>query len=98
MAAGIAWTYHAQERQSAWEKRLGASCPEIESVLRYPAQVVAGERGLQVAQRRRGQGLLRVVFAESQSEVAEPLPIDYMGVPSDLAVPLDGHVGLLGAA
>lgn len=69
MAGRIVWTLHAQERQRAWEERLGISREEVESVLRRPEQVVPGERELKVAQSQRGLGLLRVVFAEGEAEI-----------------------------
>ncbi len=58
------WTRHAEERQQEWEKRLGVTRREVEDLLAMPEQIVVGDAGAWVAQRMRGDGLLRVVFRE----------------------------------
>lgn len=58
----IIWTGHASDRQKAWQKKLGITRPEVEALLQNPDQVVPGDRGIRVAQGRRGNGLLRVAF------------------------------------
>ncbi|BAU13298.1 hypothetical protein LEP3755_38370 [Leptolyngbya sp. NIES-3755] len=60
----IVWTLHAEQRQQQWEERLGITKQEIESVLLAPEQSVPDEEDVFVAQSRRGDGLLRVVYAE----------------------------------
>ena len=60
----IIWTTHAEDRQKQWERKLGISRQEVEDALRNPEQVVPGDRDALVAQRRRGNGLLRVPFVE----------------------------------
>jgi hypothetical protein len=60
----IVWTQHAEERQQEWEKRLGISREEIEAVLLNPEQILPDDDGVRVAQSRRGNGLLRVPYAE----------------------------------
>ena len=59
----IIWTKHAEERQKQWSDRLSITKEEVEAVLQNPQQVVT-ENDVQVAQAKRGNGLLRVVFAE----------------------------------
>ena len=60
----IIWTGHARDRQKEWHKKLGITAEEVEDLLRNPAQVVAGDRNVLVAQARRGKGLLRVPFVD----------------------------------
>ncbi|MDA0746761.1 MAG: hypothetical protein O2954_09580 [bacterium] len=60
----ILWTQHAEVRQKEWQKKLGITCQEIEAVLMNPEQIVPGDRAVFVAQKRRGNGLLRVPFVE----------------------------------
>jgi hypothetical protein len=60
----IIWTRHAAERQREWQIKLGITPEEVEDVLRNPAQVVPGDLGALVAQRKRGGGLLRVPFVQ----------------------------------
>jgi hypothetical protein len=60
----IVWTRHAEERQRQWEVRLGITRHEVEALLEVPEQIVRGDEDAQVAQVRRGQGLLRAVFLE----------------------------------
>jgi hypothetical protein len=57
----IAWTIHAEERQQQWQQRLNITREEVEMVLMNPQQCMA-EGDVLVAQSRRGDGLLRVVF------------------------------------
>jgi hypothetical protein len=59
----IVWTKHAEERQQQWQQRLEITGEEVETVLMSPQQIVA-EDDVLVAQSRRGEGLLRVVFVE----------------------------------
>jgi Domain of unknown function (DUF4258) len=59
----IIWTKHAEERQQQWSDRLSITKEEVEAVLQNPQQVVT-ENDVQVAQAKRGNGLLRVIFAE----------------------------------
>lgn len=59
----IVWTKHAEERQQQWNDRLKITREEVEAVLQTPQQVVA-ENDVLVAQTKRGNGLLRVVFVE----------------------------------
>ncbi len=62
----IIWKRHAEERQEEWRKKLGITRQEVENALSAPEQVVPGDLGAWVAQVRRGEGLLRVVFVESE--------------------------------
>jgi hypothetical protein len=57
----IVWTRHAEERQQQWDQRLGITRDEVEKILTYPQQIVA-ENQVFVAQSKRGNGLLRIVF------------------------------------
>lgn len=59
----IYWTKHAQERQQQWQQRLGITSKEVEALVQNPPQVVM-EDDVLVAQAKRGQGLLRVPFAD----------------------------------
>jgi hypothetical protein len=59
----IVWTKHAEERQQQWNDRLAITKEEIEAVLQNPQQVIS-EDDVFVAQTKRGNGLLRVVFVE----------------------------------
>lgn len=60
----IIWTKHAEERQQQWQqKRPEINREAIETVLRYPEQVVSENDSL-IAQSKFGTGLLRVVFIE----------------------------------
>jgi hypothetical protein len=60
----IDWTQHAEKRQQEWEKPLGISRAEVEAVLSRPEQIVPDDEGVMVAQSRRGNGLLRIPYAE----------------------------------
>lgn len=62
----IFWTKHAKERQHQWERKLGITRQEVESLLLNPEQVVPGDREVLVAQMRRSDGLLRVPFIETE--------------------------------
>ncbi len=64
----IVWTKHAAERQQEWEKKLGVTRQEVESLLVEPEQVVPGDLEALVAQKRRGNGLLRVPFIGAGDE------------------------------
>ena len=57
----IVWTRHAEERQKQWQKRLGITREEVEIVLNNPQQIII-ENEVLVAQSKRGNGLLRIVF------------------------------------
>jgi len=65
----IVWTYHSEERQKEWEKRLGITRRQVEDVLRNPEQIAAGYRGTLVAQSRCANGLLPVPFVEVAREL-----------------------------
>jgi hypothetical protein len=56
------WTKHAEERQQEWQTKLGVTREEVEEVLRYSGQIVAGDQSALIAQSRRDDGLLRVPF------------------------------------
>jgi hypothetical protein len=60
------WTRHATDRQREWERKLRITRQEVEHLLTAPEQVVAGDRGVSVAQGRRGSGLLRVPFVDTE--------------------------------
>jgi len=60
----IIWTRHAQERQREWEKKLTITRQEVEMLLHDPEQVIPGDRGTLIAQRRRSGGLIRAPFIE----------------------------------
>ncbi len=60
----IVWTQHAEERQRQWEERLGITRQEVEALLSAPEQVVPDSPDVFVAQSKRGNGLLRVVYVE----------------------------------
>jgi hypothetical protein len=64
----IIWTKHAEERQKDWERILGVTRQEVEDLLNDPEQIVPGDLGASVAQRRRGNGLLRAPFVEFGNE------------------------------
>jgi hypothetical protein len=57
----IVWTRHAEERQKQWQQRLGITREEVEIVLNNPQQIVI-ENEVLIAQSKRGNGLLRIVF------------------------------------
>lgn len=59
----VVWKKHAEERQQQWQQRLGITREEVEQVLTAAQQIVA-ENDVWVAQSRRGNGLLRIMFAE----------------------------------
>lgn len=59
----IIWTKHAEERQQQWNNRLSITREEIETVLQNPQQIVT-EDDVLIAQSKRGDGLIRVVFVE----------------------------------
>lgn len=63
MKKQIVWTKHAEERQQQWQEKLGITHDEVEQTLTAAQQVVA-EDDVWVVQSRRGNGLLRIVFAE----------------------------------
>ena len=65
----IFWTRHALERQKLWQKEKGITITEVEKLLQHPEQVVEGDRGVQIAQTKRGNGLLRVAFKETEDGV-----------------------------
>jgi hypothetical protein len=53
----ILWTKHAEDRQKEWEKKLGITKEEVESLIRNPEQIVPGDLSVLVAQSRsRGSG------------------------------------------
>jgi len=62
----ITWTRHAEERQEEWQKKAGITRQQVENLLRDPEQVVPGDLEALVAQARRGKGLLRVPFVETE--------------------------------
>ncbi|MCU0569515.1 MAG: DUF4258 domain-containing protein [Oculatellaceae cyanobacterium Prado106] len=59
----IVWSKHAEERQQQWQQRFNITREEIEATLLNPQQIVI-EDDVLVAQSKRGEGLLRVVFVE----------------------------------
>ena len=64
----IFWTKHAEERQKEWEKRLNITRQEVENLVKNPDQIVPGDQTALVAQAKRGKGLLRVPFIETEIE------------------------------
>lgn len=64
----IKWTRHAEERQKEWEKKLGITRQEVEDLVMNPEQIAPGDHDALVAQKRRGRGLLRVPFSETEGE------------------------------
>lgn len=64
IAVRITWTRHAEERQREWERRLSITRQEVEALLLNPEQLVPGDRGTLIAQKRRGAGLIRAPFIE----------------------------------
>ncbi|MCI2424428.1 hypothetical protein LM599_00075 [Candidatus Acetothermia bacterium] len=62
----IIWTKHATDRQKEWERKIRITRQEVEALLTVPEQVVPGDRGVLVAQERRGSGLLRVPFVDTE--------------------------------
>lgn len=65
----IKWTRHAEERQREWEKKLGITRQEVEDLVMNPEQIAPGDRDALVAQKRRGRGLLRVLFIKTAGEL-----------------------------
>jgi hypothetical protein len=59
----VVWSKHAEERQQQWQQRFNITRTEVEELVLNPQQVVL-EDDVLVAQSRRGEGLLRVVFVE----------------------------------
>ncbi len=59
----IIWTKHAEERQQQWQQKLDITREEIEAILTNPQQIITEDNAL-IAQSIRGNGLLRIVFAE----------------------------------
>ena len=64
----IVWTKHAEERQEQWNEKRGITRNEIEDVIGDPGQVVSGHGDAEVAQKRQGPGLIRVLFVREGSE------------------------------
>ncbi|MCS3939535.1 hypothetical protein GGP84_002167 [Salinibacter ruber] len=64
----IVWTKHAEERQEQWNEKRGIPRNEIEDVIGDPGQVVSGHGDAEVAQKRRGPGLIQVPFVREGSE------------------------------
>ena len=62
------WTQHAEERLHQWNEERGVTRSEVEHVVMTPDQVVPGHGEAQVAQSRRGPGLLRVPYVEEDDE------------------------------
>lgn len=60
----IIWTKHAEDRQKEWEKKLGITKREVEDLVINPDQIVPGDMGVFVAQRKTRNGLLRSPFSE----------------------------------
>jgi len=58
----IIWIRHAENRQKEWAERLGITRQEVENVLRNPEQIVRGDQNVLIAQSRRTNGLLRILF------------------------------------
>ncbi|MDJ0729128.1 MAG: DUF4258 domain-containing protein [Crocosphaera sp.] len=59
----IVWTHHAEERQKQWQSKLGITREEVETVLNNPQQVII-ENEVFIAQSKKGNGLIRIVFVE----------------------------------
>jgi len=64
----IVWTRHAEERQKEWERKLGITRQEVEDLLMHSEHIMHGDRDVLIAQGRRGGGLLRVPFIETEGE------------------------------
>jgi len=64
----IIWTRHASDRQQEWLRLAGITRTEVETIVENPEQVVPGHGNALVAQSRRGNGLLRVPFAEQAGQ------------------------------
>lgn len=62
MASDIEWTRHAKDRQQAWQISHGIARADVEATLAEPEQDLQGDLGTRIAQTRRGDGLLRVVY------------------------------------
>ena len=62
----IIWTKHAEQRLKEWEQKKQITRVEIEWVIINPDQLVHGDLNILIAQSRRGNGLLRVAFIETQ--------------------------------
>ena len=63
----ILWTKHAKERQKEWQKKLGISRKEVEQVLRNPEQIVEAEHDVLIAQSKRKNGIIRIIFKEKEN-------------------------------
>lgn len=61
----IIWT-HAEERQKEWEKKMGITRNEVEDLLKFPQQIVPGDMDVLVAQSKRGGGLFRAPFKDTE--------------------------------
>jgi len=59
----IRWTKHAEERQQQWQQKPDITREEIEAILTNPQQIITEDNAL-IAQSIRGNGLLRIVFAD----------------------------------
>jgi len=64
----IIWTRHAEERQKEWARKRGITRREVENLLMSPEQIVSGDQASLVAQVRRGSGLLRAPFIETEGK------------------------------
>lgn len=64
----IIWTHHAEERLQRWMEERNVDREEVERIVKDPEQIVSGRQNAQVAQSRRGPGLLRVPFVEEGKE------------------------------
>jgi len=62
----IIWTKHAKERQNEWERKKGITSEVIEEVLLNPDQIVKGDGEILIAQSKKENGLLRVLFLNLQ--------------------------------
>ena len=62
----IDWTEHAEMRLLEWSRLKNITRAEVEANVEKPDQIVKGHEGLQVAQSARGEGLLRIPFAEAE--------------------------------
>lgn len=63
----IIWTKHAKERQNEWERKKGITPEVIEEVLSNPDQILKGDGEVLIAQSKKQNGLLRVLFLNLQN-------------------------------
>ena len=69
MKLEICWTNHAVQRQKEWNVKFGITKEEIENLLKNPHQIIKGDGETLIAQSKRDNGLLRVVYIKGNNNI-----------------------------